>query len=125
MKTLNLLAIDLGASNGRGILGQFDGERVRLQELHRFENEYIPLHGTVYWDILRLFENAKAALRAAGKAGITLDAFGIDTWGVDYGLLDAGGGSKRQAAGQCDRLPQYDGCGYGTDVAAGEPPHPV
>ncbi len=81
MKTLNLLALDLGASNGRGILGQFDGERVRLQELHRFENEYIQLHGTVYWDILRLFENAKAAL----------DAFGIDTWGVDYGLLDRNG----------------------------------
>ena len=91
MKTLNLLALDLGASNGRGILGQFDGERVRLQELHRFENEYIQLHGTVYWDILRLFENAKAALGAAGKAGITLDAFGIDTWGVDYGLLDRNG----------------------------------
>ncbi len=91
-KPLNLLAFDLGASNGRGILGQFDGERVTLRELHRYENDYIPLNGTLYWDTLNLYHQMKLALRAFCLAGVgELASFGIDTWGVDFGLLDKNG----------------------------------
>ncbi len=90
--TLNLLAFDLGASNGRGILGRFDGERITMQELHRFENDYIPLNGILYWDSLNLFHQSKQALYAFKRAGLgDLAAFGVDTWGVDYGLLDRNG----------------------------------
>ena len=46
----NLLAFDLGASNGRAILGQFDGEKITMRELHRFENNYIEMNGVFYWD---------------------------------------------------------------------------
>lgn len=91
MAALNFLALDYGASNGRGILGRFDGRSVSLKELHRFENNYCELNGTYYWDVIRLYENAKASFSVAKKQGIELDAFGIDTWGVDYGLLDKNG----------------------------------
>lgn len=91
-KMRNLLAFDLGASNGRAILGQFDGERITMKELHRFENNYIEMNGVFYWDTPYLYNELKKGLLAfkQGNYG-QLDAFGIDTWGVDYGLLDANG----------------------------------
>ena len=77
---LNLLAFDLGASNGRAILGRFDGSRIDLEELHRFENNYISLNRTIYWDVLDLFRQMKQGLQAFRKRGLhTLDCFGIDT----------------------------------------------
>ena len=89
MKTLNLLAFDLGASNGRAILGQFDGERITMRELHRFENNYIEMNGVFYWDLPYLYNQLKQGLLAFKQANVgELDCFGIDTWGVDYGLLD-------------------------------------
>ena len=89
---LHLLAFDLGASNGRGILGRFDGERIELEELHRFENNFIGLGGMLYWDVLNLYQQMKLAFRAFRQTGHgELSAFGIDTWGVDYGLLDRNG----------------------------------
>ena len=51
----NLLAFDLGASNGRAILGQFDGETITMRELHRFENNYIEMNGVFYWDLPYLY----------------------------------------------------------------------
>ena len=88
----NLLAFDLGASNGRAILGQFDGDTVKMTELHRFENHYIEMNGIFYWDLPYLFDNLKKGLLAFAQGGYgELDAFGIDTWGVDYGLLDKNG----------------------------------
>ena len=91
-KIRNLLAFDLGASNGRAILGQFDGERITLKELHRFENNYIEMNGVFYWDTQYLYSQLKKGLLAfkQGNYG-DLDSFGIDTWGVDYGLLDRNG----------------------------------
>ena len=91
-KVRNLLAFDLGASNGRAILGQFDGDRITMRELHRFENNYIEMNGVFYWDTPYLFNQLKQGLIAfkQGQFG-DLDAFGIDTWGVDYGLLDRNG----------------------------------
>ena len=88
----NLLAFDLGASNGRAILGQFDGDTVKMTELHRFENHYIEMNGVFYWDLPYLFDNLKKGLQAFQQGGYgELDSFGIDTWGVDYGLLDKNG----------------------------------
>ena len=91
-KVRNLLAFDLGASNGRAILGQFDGERITMKELHRFENNYIEMNGVYYWDTPYLFSQLKQGLLKFKQGGYgDLDAFGIDTWGVDYGLLDKNG----------------------------------
>ena len=91
-KVRNLLAFDLGASNGRAILGQFDGERITLKELHRFENNYIEMNGVYYWDTPYLFSQLKQGLLKFKQGGYgELDSFGIDTWGVDYGLLDKNG----------------------------------
>ncbi len=89
MKQLDFLGIDLGASSGRGIVGSFDGERLKLREVHRFPNEPQMLNGRFTWDILRLFAESKNAIRAA--CGGELRSIGLDTWGVDYGLLDARG----------------------------------
>jgi len=89
---LNLLAFDLGASNGRAILGRFDGEQIRMQELHRFENNYIEMNGVLYWDLPNLYNQLKQGLLAFRQLGVgDLDCVGIDTWGVDFGLLDRNG----------------------------------
>ena len=91
-KNRNFLAFDLGASNGRVILGRFDGKKVEMTELHRFENNYIEMNGVLYWDIANLFDQIKKGFLAFAKGGYgDLDAFGIDTWGVDFGLLDKNG----------------------------------
>ncbi|MDO4939242.1 MAG: rhamnulokinase family protein [Lachnospiraceae bacterium] len=90
-KNLNLMAFDLGASNGRAMVGQFDGDTIRLSELHRFENGIVDILGVGYWDTTKLFFEMTKGLAAAKKADMKLDCFGIDTWGVDYGLLDKNG----------------------------------
>ncbi len=87
-QTKNLLAFDFGASSGRAVLGRFDGEKLTLEELHRFSNDPVKLGDTLYWDVLRLFYEIKQSLLKA-KAVCTPDSIGIDTWGVDFGLLDA------------------------------------
>ena len=91
-RVYHLLAFDLGASNGRAILGTFDGDRIEMQELHRFENNYIEMNGVFYWDLPYLFNQMKQGLLAFKRLGVgELDCMGIDTWGVDYGLLDRNG----------------------------------
>ncbi|WP_200886151.1 hypothetical protein [Heyndrickxia ginsengihumi] len=85
-----VLALDLGASNGRAILGKYDGEKLYLQEIHRFENIPIEEENTLYWDIEALFFEIKNSLRLAAHIS-HLDSVGIDTWGVDFGLLDSAG----------------------------------
>lgn len=87
-QTKNLLAFDFGASSGRAVLGRFDGEKLTLEELHRFSNDPVKLGDTLYWDVLRLFFEIKQSLLKA-KTVCTPDSIGIDTWGVDFGLLDA------------------------------------
>lgn len=89
--TRNLLAVDLGAESGRGIVGRFDGERVRLETVHRFPNGPVPLLEQQVWDAPGLFREILAALgRAGAKGGV--DSVGIDTWGVDFGLIGRDGG---------------------------------
>ncbi len=87
MKTSDYLALDLGAESGRGLLGRFDGERLTLDELHRFPNGPVKMLDTLHWDAPRLFDEMKTALRKAVAVGAELNAVGIDTWGVDFGLV--------------------------------------
>jgi sugar (pentulose or hexulose) kinase len=88
MKDMNVLAFDLGASSGRGILAHFDGEKITLEEIHRFPHNFSMLNGHAYWNILSLFDEMKEGMRLC-KAD--LSGVGFDTWGVDCGILDAQG----------------------------------
>lgn len=88
--TKRVLAFDFGASSGRAIIGCFDGEKITLEEVHRFSNDPVSVGGTVYWDVLRLFHEIKQGIIKARMAG-GFDSIGIDTWGVDFGLIDAEG----------------------------------
>ena len=86
------LAFDLGASNGRCVMGSFDGQALSLQVIHRFENGYIRVGDHLHWNILGLWANIKASLAKAAaehRAGIV--SVGVDTWGVDFALLDRQG----------------------------------
>lgn len=85
---LNLIAVDLGASNGRVVLGKYDGNKIDLEEIHKFPNGPERINGQQYWNILGLFHEIKTGLFAADKKEGELQSLGIDTWGVDYGLLD-------------------------------------
>ena len=87
----NLLGFDFGASSGRAMLGAFDGERLALKEIHRFSNDPVRVAGRFVWDAPRLLFEMKRGLAAAAREGAAVDAVGIDTWGVDYGLLDGAG----------------------------------
>ena len=86
------LAVDLGAESGRVIAGLFDGERVRLDELHRFSNGPVTVADSLRWDVLRLWSEIQTGLaKAAAKYGSSIISVGVDTWGVDYVLLSKTG----------------------------------
>ena len=86
------LAFDLGASSGRTVAGHFDGERIELEEINRFGNGGVAVGDAMYWDVLRLYEEMLAGLRlSVQKHGQAIAGLGVDTWGVDYALLDASG----------------------------------
>jgi rhamnulokinase len=86
-----MAAVDLGAQSGRVALGRFDGERLSAIEVHRFPNVPVLVHETLHWDVLRLYEGVLDGLGAAATEGADVDSVGIDTWGVDFGLLDRAG----------------------------------
>lgn len=87
--TLNTLALDFGAESGRAILGQFDGQRLALTDIHRFANGPVRLPDGLHWDVLRLWTEIKTGLsKAARQLNQPLAGIGIDTWGVDFALLD-------------------------------------
>lgn len=90
-KTLNLLGFDFGASSGRAMLGTLTDGVLRLTEIHRFSNDPVLINGRFLWDVQRFFFEMKTALNKCAKQDIALDAIGIDTWGVDYGLLSKNG----------------------------------
>ena len=87
---LRLVAVDLGAESGRAVVGTFDGGRLALKDAHRFPNVPVTLAGTLHWDFLRLFGDVVAGLRKAAAEGPVVSV-GVDTWGVDFGLLDERG----------------------------------
>lgn len=89
---MRYVAADFGAGSGRVIVGSFENEELVLDEIHRFPNRQITLNGRVYWDFLSLFEELKSGLRKAfAKYGDEIYSIGVDTWGVDFGLIDGNG----------------------------------
>ena len=82
------LAIDIGASSGRHILGYTENGRLVLEEVHRFENYITDENGTLVWDIEHLVEEVKAGIAKCKEIGKIPSTIAIDTWGVDYVLLD-------------------------------------
>lgn len=85
-----VLSFDFGASSGRAILATLENGKISLKEVHRFSNDPVSINGTFYWDVLRLFHEIKQGLLKAKNEG-GFDSIGIDTWGVDFGLLDRDG----------------------------------
>ena len=86
------LAIDLGAESGRALLGSLAGGKLSVEELHRFPNTPVRVPGALYWDTLRLWHEIQQGIAIASRERkLTLHGIGIDTWGVDYGLLGADG----------------------------------
>jgi rhamnulokinase len=83
------IAIDLGAGSGRVMAGRFDGQRIALEELHRFPNPAVRVMDGLHWDVLRLWEEIQTGLRKAAPEK-PLSA-GVDAWGVDFALLDRSG----------------------------------
>ncbi|MBC7354455.1 MAG: rhamnulokinase, partial [Thermogutta sp.] len=83
------LAIDMGASSGRHVVGLFDGHRVKLEEVYRFQNGPVEVGNRLYWDVLGQWTHIRNGLYAAGsRVNTTVASVGVDTWGVDFGLLD-------------------------------------
>jgi len=88
----NFIAIDLGAESGRAMLGVLSQYRLTLEELHRFPNQPVRLPTGIYWDAFRLFHEILEGLTKAGRERkLALDGIGVDTWGVDFGLLGPDG----------------------------------
>jgi rhamnulokinase len=88
--SLRLAAVDLGASSGRVMVADVAAGNLELTEVHRFWNGAVQVQGTLHWDILHLYREMLAGLRKAVLGG-PLDGIGIDSWAVDYGLLDDDG----------------------------------
>ena len=89
MSQKTVLAVDLGAESGRVMAVRFDGQRLSLEELHRFANPLTTIKGTIHWDFLHLWREITAGI-TKGKA-LKPASLGVDTWGVDFGLLDKQG----------------------------------
>jgi rhamnulokinase len=97
MVTRTMAAVDLGAESGRVMLARFDGQRLRLDEMYRFPNRPVMAPAGRFWNLLGLWDETLTGLRRARQEAGALDSVGVDTWGVDYGLVDA--------TGQLVRLP--------------------
>jgi rhamnulokinase len=86
-----MVAVDLGAQSGRVAVGRFDGERLTVGEAHRFPNVPVRTSGTLQWDVLRLYDGTLEGLRATAREGRRVDSVAVDSWAVDFGLLDRRG----------------------------------
>lgn len=88
---MSILAFDLGASSGRAMLGQWNGRTIDVTEIHRFPNDPVRIGDRFQWDILRIYHEMKQGLlRLKGQHNLP-SSIGIDSWAVDYGLLDRSG----------------------------------
>jgi len=112
-----VLAFDLGASTGRAIVGAYKDGKITLHELHRFANEPVQMNAYIHWDFPRLFHELKIALVKAKHEGYKIRSIGIDSWGVDYGLIDTEGElmgipiqyrDQRAAEGMSKLLEEFD-----------------
>mgnify|MGYP000908163418 CR=1 FL=1 len=90
-RTVQMLGFDLGATCGRAVLGEFNGERISYKEIYRFPNEPVRLNSNLYWDILRIWREMKKGIKKTLAEGVELSSIAVDTWGVDYGLVDKQG----------------------------------
>jgi rhamnulokinase/L-fuculokinase len=84
---MKILAFDFGASSGRAMAATVENGKIKMEEIHRFSNDPVQVGETFYWDVCRLYHEIKQSLMKAGA----VDSVGIDTWGVDFGLLDESG----------------------------------
>ncbi|MFC5651061.1 rhamnulokinase family protein [Paenibacillus solisilvae] len=96
MKLSTVLAFDLGASSGRALIGEMiavegEGLKLEVKEIHRFPNQAIHVGNHIHWDILRLFQEVKTGILKTYQEGYRANTLGIDSWGVDFGLLDESG----------------------------------
>lgn len=82
------LAIDIGASSGRHIIGYVNNDKLEVEEIYRFKNAIDVVNGKLTWDINRLFKEIKEGIKIALKKFKSIESMSIDTWGVDYVLLD-------------------------------------
>ena len=85
------LAADFGGGSGRVIAGWLEDGKLTMEEIHRFGNRQVRLGDHVYWDFPALFEDMKAGLKKAASKGYEVESIGVDTWGVDFGLIDRDG----------------------------------
>ncbi len=91
-KPVKMLAFDFGASSGRAMLGIYDGQKLNIEEIHRFSNDPVEVNGNLYWDVLRLFFEIKQGIQKCALQGHKdISSIAIDTWGVDFGILDEEG----------------------------------
>ena len=91
MTSKSYLIFDFGASNGRAICGDFNGKKIEMDVVHRFDNVPVFVGDTLYWDILRLYHDLKIGIVNSLKNNKIISSIGIDTWGADFGLLDKDG----------------------------------
>lgn len=84
------LALDLGAESGRGMLGFLEDGEFRLEEIHRFLNGPVRIGDSLFWDVLKMWEEIKTCIKLAGQKYKGLQGIGVDTWGVDFALLGKG-----------------------------------
>lgn len=87
MNMKKVLAFDFGASSGRAMLGTYADSKIKIDEIHRFENIPVEKEGTLYWDLEAILKEIKTALKKAGD----IDSIAFDTWGVDFGLIGEDG----------------------------------
>lgn len=89
---IKVLGFDYGASSGRAMLGIYENGKITLEEIHRFSNDPVKINGTMYWDVLRLFHELKTGIIKCRKKGhADISSIAVDTWGVDFGLVDKEG----------------------------------
>ena len=91
MKNNTYLAADFGGGSGRIIAGTISKGKLHIEEIHRFTNRLVQLGKHIYWDFPCLFQDMKEGMRLAAKQGLKINGIGIDTWGVDFGLIDRNG----------------------------------
>ena len=81
------LAFDIGATSGRAVVAEFDGDHLATREIHRFPNEILGIQGRLYWNVYRIYEELRQALMVCAREGLRIASIGIDTWGVDFGCV--------------------------------------
>ena len=86
-KSYRFLAFDCGATSGRAMLGTFKDDEFEMEEVYRFPNQILELGGAYYWNVYAIYEHILRCLTELARQGVKLDSIGIDTWGVDFGLL--------------------------------------